>query len=113
MVKNKFRDGFGVEYDEDKVAYRGEFCNGLYSGWGQTLKYQGEFKEGKKNGWGKWNDHAKNIEYEGFFKDDQFHGLGYLNVSSNEIRAFMEKDEKLASNGALIKYAGEWANGKF
>ena len=25
----------------------------------------------------------------------------------------MEKDEKLASAGVLIKYAGEWANGKF
>jgi len=41
MVKKELRDGFGVEYDEDKVTYRGEFFNGLYSGWGQTLKYQG------------------------------------------------------------------------
>ena len=42
--------------------------------------YSGEFKDGKKCGWGVVNDPDNNIRYEGYFKDDEFDGIGTKNV---------------------------------
>jgi len=53
------KDGIGY-FVED------EFC-----------KYLGEFKENLKNGYGVYQ-YSFGLIYEGYFKDNQFHGLGVI-----------------------------------
>jgi hypothetical protein len=111
LVVNLRREGFGVEFDSGRVVYRGEFSNNLYHGWGQTVRYQGEFKCGRKEGWGRWEDSG--FFYEGSFKDDKFHGIGYLNLHSKQVEAFMTQEATINPLEKVAKrYAGEWASGR-
>jgi hypothetical protein len=77
------------------------------------VRYQGEFRAGKKEGWGRWDDHDRGISYEGCFKEDRPHGIGYLNLQAQQVAAFMAQEKPIEQSEKIGKrYAGEWANGR-
>jgi hypothetical protein len=96
-MKRICKFGIGYEYklasnnnnsSEKKSKYYGMFLNGLYNGLGMMVNedgemYFGEFREGRKNGWGK--HFINDIEYQGFFKNNLYHGYGELKLKGKVI----------------------------
>ena len=72
-------NGYCETFFGDK--YEGQFENNVPNGLGLYIsafgdeKYSGDFSNGKKHGWGKLERKGK-MEYEGFFKEGLFHGMG-------------------------------------
>lgn len=76
---NSLRNGYGIEYEKDKIVYEGTYVNDLRDGWGRMPKYEGEFCRGKKQGWGIETDLAG--KYEGYWKDNKEEGMGIKSYS--------------------------------
>ena len=81
--------------------YEGDFKKGVYDGQGTLyvyinddtiLKRTGEYKEGKLNGKGIAYNYDGTIEYEGYFKNDEYSGLGtYYWSEDKKIEGVWEK----------------------
>ena len=79
------------------------------------LEYSGSTKGGQPDGRGRmlWNNGQT---YEGFFKDDLFHGYGCLIYEEKSLVNFFEglwKDDKKSGKGTNVwkdgsTYVGEW-----
>jgi hypothetical protein len=52
------------------------------------------------------------FNYEGYFEEDQFHGIGCINVSQDEVRNFIEQNLMLTDPNSNLKFVGEWKRGK-
>jgi len=90
-------DGLGY-YESTDYKLLGEWKDNLLNGFGinyikrNNLYFEGEFSQGKKNGYGILI--VNGGKYEGYFKEDEFYGIG----------SFYFKDERV--------YHGEWKNNK-
>ena len=100
------RNGYGV-YEDESIKYDGEWLDGRRNGQGilthKDYKYDGEWLDGKRNGYGvleknkpkKIKSNTNYIHlYEGYFKDDKFHGDGSLTYYNNIIWTGIFKDGK-------------------
>lgn len=81
------------------------------------FSFHGEFVQAKLQGYGTWKSKIKPIHYQGFFKNDKFHGHG---VMSNDENIFFGEFVNGVKNGYGIeddavsgnKYIGMWQDGK-
>lgn len=68
------RNGYGIEYEDGKVFYEGNYVNDLRDGWGKDQTYEGEFSMGQRNGWGIETEKAS--RFEGYWKEGKEQGMG-------------------------------------
>jgi amyotrophic lateral sclerosis 2 protein len=99
-----------------RVSIAGEVTgNGMIED--SQFSYHGEIVQGKLQGFGTWKSKFKAIHYQGFFKNDKFHGHG---VMSNDENVFFGEFVNGTKNGYGIeddavsgnKYIGMWQDGK-
>lgn len=85
------KSGEGVEYQDGKFIYKGQFSEGkrngfgilkVYNSSGKATIYIGQFVEGNKHGEGKQIDESGLI-YEGEWKDNRRDGYGKLILSQS------------------------------
>ena len=116
-------NGKGIERQEDKVVFNGNFDKGVYHGNGtlndydKGVRYDGQFKEGLRHGQGKqvWSN---GIVYEGSWKDNERHGQGKQVWSDGRVYEGDWKIGKMHGQGRFVwphgvSYEGGfWGNSK-
>ena len=93
-----------------KLKYMGQLKDKKYNGRGilySKYTYDGYFKEGKKDGYFRvYHNNSKILIYQGFFKEDKYHGKGIqYNNSGNKI--FEGNFSNSSYYGIGIEYFGK------
>ena len=105
-------NGIGKEYNEGgKLIYEGEYLNGKTIGQGKEyydngiLKYEGEFISlCRKQGKGKLYNIKDELIFEGeFYENKKWNGYG---------KEYFNEDDENNENNLILKYEGEYHNGK-
>lgn len=114
---NKFIPGYGITFYEKGEIYEGELSESLPHGFGILYRiklqkvYEGFFEVGKKSGKGCLQI-SEAQQYEGDFRNNQFHGKGTLISNGSHYSGDFAFNEKQGI-GKLIYLSGERYEGSF
>ena len=113
---NGQKNGKGIEYDNGRLSYEGEYLDSRYKKgkkyYDGQLMYDGEFLYGRKRK-GKAYINGK-LEYEGeFLFDRKYNGKGY-DENGNVIYELINGNGKVKEywDSGKLKFEGEYLNGK-
>lgn len=115
-LKNGVFDGYGEQYWNENVYYKGNYVNGKFDGNGlfvnSEISYEGEFSDGEYNGTGVLTSNS-GYKYIGSFEHNLFNGTGYILYQNGDSYKGDFKDGYFNGYGTY-KYAdGKIENGIF